>query len=374
MRELYKVDTAIIPLHKFKKFFETEGSIHQNTSDWLNCISQKVNHYTQKGRALLIIATTISNADTFASMINKAGINAIRYTGFDSEMQAVKKILNPGDVVIATNLGGRGTDFKLHPTLIQNGGLHVILTYLPENSRVEKQGFGRAARAGEPGSGELIINQEYIVPKLMEFAKCQNIDFLKLNRDRLYDICIEEWTFKQSQKMKLREELLNKFRSLKIELHNIGYGESKLRLIDFLWANWISLKENTLFENCINFGMEKFKKHLDDIKIKASDDFNHFSKSILDYQDPDTKEQEQDHVLNILLTTINVGLLGIDCLYAWYHPVAYLILRTLSNTLFNHEIDSAHQSNQSQTFLNKALDYVSFLATASLCLTPIQKK
>lgn len=374
LHELYKVDTAIIPLHKLKKFFEIQGVIHQNTSDWLNCIQEKVNHYTQKGRALLIIAQTIAHADALASLINKYGINVVRYTGFDSEMQAVKKTLNPGDVVIATNLGGRGTDFKLDPTLIQNGGLHVILTFLPENSRIEKQGFGRAARAGTPGSGELIINQEHINQELIEFAKFQNIDFLKLKRDKLYDTCIEEWSFKQNHKMKLREELLNKFRSLKIELQNIGYGERKLRIIDFLWANWISLKENTLFENYTRFRMEEFQKHLDDTATKAFDDFNHLSKSILDSQDLDTKLQEQDHVLNILLTATNVGLLGINGLYAWYCPSIYLILRIFSNVVFKHEIDSTDQSNQSQIFFNKALNYLSFLSIASLCLIPIQKK
>ena len=38
-----------------------------------------------------------------------------------------------GDIIIATNLAGRGTDFKTNSQLEAKGGLHVILTFSPEN-------------------------------------------------------------------------------------------------------------------------------------------------------------------------------------------------------------------------------------------------
>jgi preprotein translocase subunit SecA len=36
-------------------------------------------------------------------------------------------------VVTATNLAGRGTDLKISNNVEQNGGLHVIITFLPRN-------------------------------------------------------------------------------------------------------------------------------------------------------------------------------------------------------------------------------------------------
>jgi hypothetical protein len=55
------------------------------------------------------------------------------YKGFQKEM------LEPGDIVFATNIAGRGTDLKLSDELEINGGLHVIISYMCENVRIELQ-------------------------------------------------------------------------------------------------------------------------------------------------------------------------------------------------------------------------------------------
>jgi hypothetical protein len=39
-------------------------------------------------------------------------------------------------VIFATNVGARGTDYKIDQNLALKGGLHVILSFLPGNLRV----------------------------------------------------------------------------------------------------------------------------------------------------------------------------------------------------------------------------------------------
>jgi hypothetical protein len=67
---------------------------------------------------------------------------------------------NPGNVTIATNNAGRGTDIIPSEQSLSNGGLHVILTFYPDSERVEDQAIGRAGRQGQPGSSQMIINLE----------------------------------------------------------------------------------------------------------------------------------------------------------------------------------------------------------------------
>jgi preprotein translocase subunit SecA len=38
-----------------------------------------------------------------------------------------------GDILIATNIAGRGTDIIVNDGVERNGGLHVILTFLAKN-------------------------------------------------------------------------------------------------------------------------------------------------------------------------------------------------------------------------------------------------
>jgi preprotein translocase subunit SecA len=64
-----------------------------------------------------------------------------KYDRSDDENQKkfLEKELKPGRIILATNLAGRGTDFKLTKETEQNGGLHSLFTYFPRNTRVLKQ-------------------------------------------------------------------------------------------------------------------------------------------------------------------------------------------------------------------------------------------
>lgn len=115
------------------------------------------------GRSVLILCESVQDAETLFIKLCEENItrrDRILLYRRDFEpfpVVANGKKLEPGMLIIATNLAGRGTDIKLSDKLIRQGGLHVIFSYLPGSARVCWQGFGRAARCGDPGSGKLVF-------------------------------------------------------------------------------------------------------------------------------------------------------------------------------------------------------------------------
>ena len=92
----------------------------------------------------------------------------ITYTRSDKpeEEECFKSKFAAKKVIVATNLAGRGTDIQLDNAVKSNGGLHVCVTFLPRNLRVEQQAFGRAARQGQQGSAQLILDYSFKKEKL----------------------------------------------------------------------------------------------------------------------------------------------------------------------------------------------------------------
>jgi len=63
-----------------------------------------------------------------------------------------------GNVTIATNMAGRGTDIVLGPGVAALGGLHVVGTERHESRRIDNQLRGRCGRQGDPGSSRFFLS------------------------------------------------------------------------------------------------------------------------------------------------------------------------------------------------------------------------
>ncbi|RMF84559.1 MAG: hypothetical protein D6744_02885 [Planctomycetota bacterium] len=84
----------------------------------------------------------------------------IAKAGQQHEEQRGKKKSIVGNVTIATNMAGRGTDIVLGPGVADIGGLHVVGTERHESRRIDNQLRGRCGRQGDPGSTRFFLSLE----------------------------------------------------------------------------------------------------------------------------------------------------------------------------------------------------------------------
>uniref|UniRef100_A0A915DC30 Protein translocase subunit SecA n=1 Tax=Ditylenchus dipsaci TaxID=166011 RepID=A0A915DC30_9BILA len=219
MARLIPIDFLTIPTYKAKKFEEYPAVISQTAAKWHeNIISNIQEHAVEKQRAVLVILLTIQDVNTIEKAIKQKGlrVNVRIYSRNDTnESLAIRKPVDSGTVILATNLAGRGTDIKTTSKVEDNGGLHVCLTFLTDNLRIEQQAFGRTSRQGHSGSAQLVLNQESLVKKFGEnVLRLETIEQYKALRDLVEKVKIEAYEEDEHPYLTFKDEIFFEFSQL----------------------------------------------------------------------------------------------------------------------------------------------------------------
>lgn len=111
---------------------------------------------------MLIGTTSIEQSEQLSHMLKEAGIvhNVLNAKYHELEAQIVAQAGQKGQVTIATNMAGRGTDIVLGEGVSELGGLAIIGTERHESRRIDNQLRGRAGRQGDPGSSQFFLSLE----------------------------------------------------------------------------------------------------------------------------------------------------------------------------------------------------------------------
>ena len=117
---------------------------------------------------MLVGTRSIEKSELLASMLRRKGVecNVLNAKYHEQEAEIIKDAGQAGQVTIATNMAGRGTDIKLGDGVAANGGLHIIGTERHESRRIDNQLRGRSGRQGDPGSSRFYISLEDEVMRL----------------------------------------------------------------------------------------------------------------------------------------------------------------------------------------------------------------
>ncbi|XP_078533265.1 uncharacterized protein LOC144819167 [Lissotriton helveticus] len=334
LKKHYKVSCYVMPTHRHTKRTELPTlQVKGGHEAWIKSICEHVKERTSpsqwgKGQAALVVCEDVKTAEKLQKglielkAVSKPDKVTMYTRSYKDNIET--RMFDAGDVIIATNLGGRGTDVKITKDVNKCGGLFVILTHFPTNMRVEKQIFGRTSRKGNPGMVQMIINYDDLSPSYQD----QPIEVMRQLRAEYQKTHIAEMETEELFEVQMREELFQKFcehlnvfqgKYSKAEQRDIykssdssndsgsfDYSQTKLDYRPALnalkesWALWLTLRDKDIDEHK---DINKLKRDLDQVIQKRadsllrgeSDNFYDFIKQALDRMYLHTQNKASDY-------------------------------------------------------------------------------
>ena len=160
--EIYKLDVVEIPTNRPIARDDREDLVYKTKREKYNAVIDEVVELSNAGRPVLIGTTNVEISELLGKMlsIRKIPHNVLNAKQHKREAEIVAEAGNAGQVTIATNMAGRGTDIKLSDEVKEAGGLAIVGTERHDSRRVDRQLRGRAGRQGDPGSSQFYVSLE----------------------------------------------------------------------------------------------------------------------------------------------------------------------------------------------------------------------
>lgn len=160
--EIYKLDVVEIPTNRPIARDDREDLVYKTKREKYNAVIDEVSKLSEAGRPILIGTTSVEISELLSKMltIRKIPHNVLNAKLHKKEADIVAEAGRAGQVTIATNMAGRGTDIKLGESVKEAGGLAIIGTERHDSRRVDRQLRGRAGRQGDPGSSQFYVSLE----------------------------------------------------------------------------------------------------------------------------------------------------------------------------------------------------------------------
>ena len=159
---IYKLDVVVIPTNKEVIRDDRDDLVYKTEREKYNAVIAEIEKMVGAGRPVLVGTTSVEISELLSRMLKLRGIkhNVLNAKQHQLEAQIVAEAGRSGQVTIATNMAGRGTDIKLSQEVKERGGLAIIGTERHESRRVDRQLRGRAGRQGDPGSSQFFVSLE----------------------------------------------------------------------------------------------------------------------------------------------------------------------------------------------------------------------
>ena len=166
---IYKLEVVVIPTNKPCIRDDREDVIYKSVKEKFDAIVEQIHEVSSAGRPLLIGTISIEKSEALSTALMKK--YGLEHEVLNAKQHAREAVIvakagqqheardgsKRGNVTIATNMAGRGTDIKLGTGVADIGGLHILGTERHEARRIDNQLRGRSGRQGDAGSSQFFL-------------------------------------------------------------------------------------------------------------------------------------------------------------------------------------------------------------------------
>ncbi|MDR4985994.1 accessory Sec system translocase SecA2 [Bacillus cereus] len=159
---VYNMEVIPIPTNRPVLREDKNDVVYITADDKYKAVREEVVQRHKQGQPILIGTMSILQSENVARYLDEANIKyqLLNAKSVAQEADLIATAGQKGQITIATNMAGRGTDILLGEGVHEIGGLHVIGTERHESRRVDNQLKGRAGRQGDPGSSQFFLSLE----------------------------------------------------------------------------------------------------------------------------------------------------------------------------------------------------------------------
>jgi preprotein translocase subunit SecA len=201
-QQIYGLEVVVVPTNKVMVRDDMGDLIYLTAREKYNSIIEDIKECTEKSQPVLVGTTSVETSEYLSDLLTKEKIKHEILNAKQHEREAgiIADAGIPGQVTIATNMAGRGTDIVLggnievhlseipegdtekreqlneqwrarHDEVITAGGLHIIGTERHESRRIDNQLRGRSGRQGDPGSTRFYLSMEDTLMRIFASEK-----------------------------------------------------------------------------------------------------------------------------------------------------------------------------------------------------------
>ncbi len=190
-QKIYGLEVIVIPTNKPMVRDDRQDIIFLTEKEKFKHMLEDIKKCYEKRQPVLVGTASIENSEKISHFLNQSNIHheVLNAKQHEREAKIIAEAGRPGNITIATNMAGRGTDIVLggnieveieeldnpteeqihqlkldwqrrHDEVLQAGGLHVLGTERHESRRIDNQLRGRSGRQGDAGSSQFYLSLE----------------------------------------------------------------------------------------------------------------------------------------------------------------------------------------------------------------------